>query len=73
MSQNQVITLTYSDKLKAFGELTKFRLSSLVVFSAAMTFLLAAKDHTDFLKLFSLVIGGFLVTVAANIDRKSVV
>ncbi|MFY8032949.1 MAG: heme o synthase [Flexibacteraceae bacterium] len=67
MSQNQVITLTYSDKLKAFGELTKFRLSSLVVFSAAMTFLLAAKDHTDFLKLFSLVIGGFLVTAAANI------
>jgi protoheme IX farnesyltransferase len=67
MSQNQVITITYSDKLKAFGELTKFRLSSLVVFSAAMTFLLAAKDHIDFLKLFSLVIGGFLVTAAANI------
>lgn len=67
MSQNQVIAITASDKMKAFGELTKFRLSSLVVFSAAMTFLLAAKDNVDFFKLFSLVVGGFLVTSAANI------
>jgi protoheme IX farnesyltransferase len=67
MSQNQVIAISASDKMKAFGELTKFRLSSLVVFSAAMTFLLAAKDNVDFFKLFSLVVGGFLVTSAANI------
>lgn len=67
MSQNQVIAITASDKMKAFGELTKFRLSSLVVFSAAMTFLLAAKDNVDFFKLFALVVGGFLVTSAANI------
>ena len=68
MSQNQVIAITASDKMKAFGELTKFRLSSLVVFSAAMTFLLAAKDNVDFFKLFALVLGGFLVTSFTHIS-----
>jgi len=47
-------------------EMLKIRLSLLVVFSAAMTFLLASHGDVDYFKLGCLVVGGFLVTGAAN-------
>jgi len=67
MSVNSTSAVLSTSKLKALWELTKFRLSALVVFSAAMTFLLAPHEQVNFVKLIALVVGGFLVTCAANI------
>ncbi len=54
-----------TSKFSAFLQLTKFRLGSLVVFSAVITYLTVA-DHVDWKQLTALCIGGFLVTSAAN-------
>jgi heme o synthase len=56
--------VTYS-KFSAFLQLTKFRLGSLVVFSAVITYLTVA-EKIDWKQLTALCIGGFLVTSAAN-------
>ena len=54
-------------KLKDVMELTKFRLSFLVVFSAVMAYLLALQTGSiDWLKIVLLSIGGFLVTASSN-------
>ena len=52
-------------KVQDYAQLTKMRLASLVVFSAAMAFLLApgAVNWNHFLLL---ILGGFLVTGASN-------
>lgn len=55
-----------ASKLKAFMELGKFRLTSLVVFSSVMTFLLASKGTVNYITLLWFIIGGTLVTVASN-------
>jgi protoheme IX farnesyltransferase len=54
-----------TSKFSAFLQLTKFRLGSLVVFSAVITYLTVA-DHVEWHQLTALCIGGFLVTSAAN-------
>lgn len=46
--------------------LTKFRLSGLVVFSAAMGFIIASGSGFSWTRLIVLVIGGFLVTGSSN-------
>ncbi|MBK7818892.1 MAG: protoheme IX farnesyltransferase [Sphingobacteriaceae bacterium] len=56
--------VTYS-KFSAFLQLTKFRLGSLVVFSAVITYITVA-EKIDWMQLTALCIGGFLVTSAAN-------
>jgi heme o synthase len=54
-------------KLKDITELTKFRLSFLVVFSAVMAFLLAADiASVNWVSIVFLSIGGFLVTASSN-------
>ena len=53
-------------KLKDIMELTKFRLSFLVVFSAVMAYLLANPFAADWLKITLLSLGGFLVTASSN-------
>ncbi len=54
-------------KLKDVMELTKFRLSFLVVFSAVMAYLLAIQTSSvDFLKILFLSLGGFLITASSN-------
>lgn len=63
-SDIQTPTVTYS-KFSAFLQLTKFRLGSLVVFSAVITYLTVA-DKVDWMQLLALCLGGFLVTSAAN-------
>lgn len=55
---------TYS-KFSAYLQLTKFRLGSLVVFSAVITYLTVA-EQVNWKQLIALCIGGFLVTSAAN-------
>ena len=44
----------------------KVRLATLVVFSAAITYVIAAKDSFDWYNLLWVVLGGFLVTGASN-------
>jgi len=55
----------FMTKLQDYAQLTKMRLATLVVFSAAMSFLMAP-GTIDWSKLFMLIIGGFLVTGSAN-------
>ncbi len=62
--QNQVIGIN-SNKLKAFFELTKFRLSSTVVFSSAIGFMLGAQS-IQILPFIIFCIAAFLTTAAAN-------
>lgn len=61
-------TFTYSlvkDKVKAFYELLKFRLSFLVAFSCGFGYILGAGGNMDWLHLFVLCLGGFLVSGAS--------
>lgn len=53
-------------KLSDYGVLMKFRLSLTVVFSAAMAYLIAQEEPTNWVKLAVLVFGGFFVTGAAS-------
>lgn len=55
-----------SEKLKAYYELTKFRLSSTVVFSSAFGFIIAS-DKVDWVKLMLFCVAAFATTAAANI------
>ena len=59
-------SVVLSDKLKAYFKLTKFRLSSLVVFSTVIGYILAHKTPVDYNSLMLLSIGGFLVAASAN-------
>lgn len=57
-----------SAKLKAYYELTKFRLSFLVAFSGSFGYLLAIKkDNFSWIYLLIFAIAGFTITAAANI------
>lgn len=56
----------FAQKLKAYYDLTKFRLSSTVVFSSAIGFTLAA-DKIEWVRLFLFAIAAFATTAAANI------
>ena len=56
---------TLKARLYDYALLTKFKLSSLVVFSAAMGFM-TAPGPLDISRLMLLIIGGFLVTGASN-------
>lgn len=53
------------NKIKDYSQLAKLRLSSTVVFSALVGYLLAV-DQVDFKILFSLLIGGFMVVGSSN-------
>lgn len=54
-------------KVRDYNQLVKTRLTLLVVFSAAMTYLTAASGHgTDWFQLGILTLGGFLVVGSAN-------
>src|SRR6201991_4162559 len=53
---------------KDFSKLVKIRLTFLVVFSASISFLIGsrANGHIDWINWIKLIVGGFLVTSAAN-------
>ncbi len=53
-------------KLEDYKLLVKFKLNLLVVFSAVMAYLIAATGTTNWMAVFCLGLGGFLVTGAAN-------
>lgn len=59
------ISLSFTDKIGAYAAFFKLRLASLVVFSAALGYLIAA-DSVELMQLVYLCLGGFLVTGASN-------
>ena len=59
-------SVNFSARIQDYVQLTKFRLSSLVVFSAAMGYIIAMGREFSWFSLFVLSVGGFLVTGASN-------
>jgi protoheme IX farnesyltransferase len=55
-----------ASRLTDYAQLTKLRLSLLVVFSAAMAFIMGSDGATDWIRFLLLITGGFLVTGSAN-------
>ena len=53
-------------KVKDYGQLAKFRLSSLVVFSSLIGFLFGANGDWQWPQLILFLVGGFLVTASSN-------
>ncbi len=60
------MTATFSSRLQDYVQLTKFRLSSLVVFSAIMGYIIAMGRDFSGWTLLLLSVGGFLVTGSSN-------
>lgn len=58
--------VSLSAKIQDYVQLTKLRLSSLVVFSAAMGYVIATNGHFSWSNFLLLMLGGFLVTGASN-------
>lgn len=63
----RTISITFSDWLQDFELLVKFRLSSFVVFSSVVAYLIAAGGNFHLISFFLLTAGGFLITFSANI------
>ncbi|MBL7914874.1 MAG: protoheme IX farnesyltransferase [Bacteroidia bacterium] len=57
---------TIASKVADYAALTKMKLSFLVVFSAAMAFIMGSGGDVNWSKFLLLIAGGFLVTGAAN-------
>lgn len=66
--QNLHIDIPLASKLQAYFKLTKFRLTTTVAFSSGIGYVLAAeRSQVDWTRLFLFLIGGFCITVSANI------
>ena len=64
-SVNINVQLTMAQKVKAFVELMKMRLSLLVAFSSAFGYTLAVGGRVDWMQLSALFVGGWLVSGAS--------
>lgn len=65
-TQQWTIWTSISQAVMDFGLLVKFKLSLMVLFSALISYAIAAGGHVSWLGMTLLAIGGFLVTGAAN-------
>ena len=66
-SEAQAINKTQeASKIRDCAAFIKLRLASLVVFSAAISYIIGTKGNMDWFKLSMLVLGGFLVTGSSN-------
>jgi len=63
----RAISITLKDWIQDIELLVKFRLSTFVVFSSAISYCIAAGSHFRLLPFLLLMTGGFLVTFSANI------
>ncbi len=63
---DSVLKISFGEKLKAYYDLTKFRLSATVVFSACFGFALASEE-IDYPRMLLFALASFLTTAAANI------
>lgn len=66
-AQVRTASLTLRDWLQDFELLVKFRLSTFVVFSSAVAYCIAAGSQFHLLPFSLVIVGGFLITFAANI------
>ncbi len=66
-AQVRTATITFKDWLQDLELLVKFRLSTFVVFSSAMAYIIAAGGDFKVIAFIILIAGGFLITFAANI------
>ena len=68
MIQEQSLPLprTFASRLQDYNELLKLRLSSLVVFSAALAYLIGWDGSVNWITFSALIVGGFLITGGAN-------
>src|SRR5580698_8099006 len=57
---------TLADKLRDYSQLFKMRLSSMVVFSSVIGYLMALNSTIDFYKILWLSLGGLFTTWSAN-------
>lgn len=60
------VSALFLSKMKDYGQLAKFRLSSLVVFSSLIGYLFAANGGWEWSQLILFLAGGFLVTASSN-------
>lgn len=60
------VSFSFNSRIQDYFQLTKFRLSGLVVFSAVMGYLIATGTNFSWTSLFFLSLGGFLVTGSSN-------
>jgi len=58
--------VSMSSRITDYAQLTKMRLTLLVVFSAAMGFIMGSEGAFNWINFLLLIIGGFLVTGSAN-------
>ena len=58
--------ISFSSRIRDYALLCKMRLTSLVVFSAVMGFVIATRGQFDLTQLLLLILGGFLVTGSSN-------
>lgn len=65
-TKKSLATLSLKDKVKAYQELLKFRLSFLVAISAVFGLAIAAEGSASGLELFMIGLGGLLITGASN-------
>ena len=56
----------FLQKIDDYKQFVKLRLTLLVVFSAGIGYLVAARGHVDFATFALLILGGFLITASAN-------
>lgn len=66
-TQNIHIEHSLASLIQAYFKLTKFRLTSTVAFSSGMGYILAERGQVDWLNLALFLVGGFCITVSANI------
>jgi protoheme IX farnesyltransferase len=65
-SEKLSVSALILSKMKDYGQLAKFRLSSLVVFSSLIGYLFAANGAWEWFQLILFLAGGFLVTASSN-------
>jgi protoheme IX farnesyltransferase len=66
-TQNLHIDQSLTSHIQAYFKLTKFRLTSTVAFSSGMGYILAERGKVDWPNLVLFLIGGFCITISANI------
>ena len=64
-NSGEISIVQSTSRIKAFGELMKFRLSSLVVISAVLSYL-TVSNNPSWSQILFLCLGGFLITGASN-------
>ena len=62
---SSITNISYSEKAKAYFDLTKFRLSITVVFSSCFGYAIAA-THINYFYLLLFAVASFLITASAN-------